>query len=576
MTETQVADRFSKFPDQGKAYINQEQYNLNHMLNGFIVFKLVPAFDADIIRRMDAVSRSGTPLGTIKVWDGDTRPLAVPFEKLEAHYESLSRVSGVTESMVLEYVCKKFSNDRFIEEVRSPTDENIMRFLPRRVYAGTLELNDAPAVILNVAAATAMRSQRQYSTVILGEPPLTYASPLVSSKSYLLPDPLRLAPLPSPNADFYCNVQFALRQTQKLVEHVYSKAAWDVDGVETPVDQEHKPVLALPGGATYKFDDTKLATRLNEWILRQCLFMLIISRFTGNTQVLAKFEGLPTDTGVMRLPLMSQASEFVNFLREVKKHPNVPSVTTKQHDGSLPSEIKEMPERFWMMIEALANGGLGHRKLVTILGAHGVSHKHRVVLKRKIMECIAECGNLQQPDDLGFVSHKILADLETAFLGVIGEVTFESIGLGWGSKRGLVCLKFPEKPGGRSTEQMFMEFHDFLIDYLKEHKQLAFACGYESFQDAGGNTHLRSRFSHREFSLLDTEHFLCKIWLAILHSHASRNIAENKSVSVAHCQPLCEPGEWEEHLSPFMVAMWDTFVAIHEQHPYPSQYMYNV
>ena len=578
LTDAQVQARFARFPDQGKAYLRQEEYNLNHMLNGFITFKLVPAFDENIIRKMDAASRNRTPLDTIKVWDGDTRPLTIPFEKLKEHCTSLERLSCVTESMVLDYVCTKYDNARFTKEMRTPTDENLMRFLPPRVYAGSLELNDAAAVVLNVAAANAMRSQRQYSTVLLGQPPLMYASPLVSSKSYLLPDPLRLAPLPSPNADFDCNVQFALCQTKKLVEHVYSKETWDVDGVGILVDPELKPELVMVGGATYKFDDTKLASCVNEWILRQCLFMIIICRFTGNTQVLAKYDGLATDAGVMHLPLTSQAHHFVNFLREVKKHPNVPSVTTKQHDGSLPDEIKETSERFWMLIEALANGGSGHRKLFKILGAHGVSNKHRVAMKRKIMECIAECGDLQQPDDLGFVSHKVLADLETAFLGVVGEVTLDSIDLGWGSKRGLDCLKFPELPGGNSTEERLMAFHDFLIGYLKqqEHEQLANACGYEIFLDSNGNRQIRSRFSHREFSLADTEHFLCKIWLAILHSHASRNIAANKKVSVAHCQPLCEPGEWEEHLTPYAVEMWNSFVTICSRYPYPSQYLYSV
>ena len=59
----------------------------------------------------------------------------------------------------------------------------------------------------------------------------------------------------------------------------------------------------------------------------------------------------------------------------------------------------------------------------------------------------------------------------------------------------------------------------------------------------------------------DSEHILCKIWLCVMHSHSSRNYAEEKQVSNGHCHPL--PGgkrAGDELLRPIMLAIWESFV----------------
>ena len=83
------------------------------------------------------------------------------------------------------------------------------------------------------------------------------------------------------------------------------------------------------------------------------------------------------------------------------------------------------------------------------------------------------------------------------------------------------------------------------------------------------------------FLLVDSEHFLCKIWLAIIHAHASRNVSESKKYHKAHCYPLADQGEWEAEISPMVQQMWSAYVQCAErleegcgEYPvYPRRYL---
>jgi hypothetical protein len=139
--------------------------------------------------------------------------------------------------------------------------------------------------------------------------------------------------------------------------------------------------------------------------------------------------------------------------------------------------------------------------------------------------------------------------------------------LGYGSSQGIDCLDLPEQEEMGNIERTIF-YHDWLEKYFKDpqHQLLTTACGYEVV-----NNVLRSIWSGRLFSLLDTEHFLCKIWLAVIHSHACRNISEDKSVTAGHCYPLCEPGEWEADLQRHMVPLFNAFLNCKNagEHSYP-------
>jgi hypothetical protein len=80
-----------------------------------------------------------------------------------------------------------------------------------------------------------------------------------------------------------------------------------------------------------------------------------------------------------------------------------------------------------------------------------------------------------------------------------------------------------------------------------------------------------SLYSGRHYSMDDTEHILCKIWLTVIHAHQSRNLSKAKAQHNNHTWPLPTVYPWEHHLSPLMVLIWDTFKIVRKDHPYPEQ-----
>ena len=70
---------------------------------------------------------------------------------------------------------------------------------------------------------------------------------------------------------------------------------------------------------------------------------------------------------------------------------------------------------------------------------------------------------------------------------------------------------------------------------------------------------IRSLHGWRPFGRSDAEHWLCKLWLAVVHSHQSRNLSKVKKVFKEHCYPLCIPGEWEPTIAPVMNEIWDAY-----------------
>jgi hypothetical protein len=219
-----------------------------------------------------------------------------------------------------------------------------------------------------------------------------------------------------------------------------------------------------------------------------------------------------------------------------------------------------------MFLEALATSPDGCKKVAASLLSGG-GEKRRGAAAEWLAKAIAACGDIQDIKEVAFVTQKILGDLETIFIGLIGPTTAADLILGYGSSQGIDCLDLPEQEEMGNIERTIF-YHDWLEKYIKDpqHQLLTTACGYEVV-----NNVLRSIWSGRMFSLLDTEHFLCKIWLAVIHSHACRNISEDKSVTAGHCYPLCEPGEWEADLQHHMVPLFNAFLNCKNagEHSYP-------
>ena len=435
------------------------------------------------------------------IWEHDIRPLIARYETIantlsNSGGREIKHVTDVTHYDIMDFIEKHMRREDFTREIKTPYDENLQHFVPPHVYANSISKEDSCAIIMHVSAAGMMRFDRTHSVSAHKKTGKPMATPLVAGESGLLPDPLRLAPLPFPNGDHDCIVQFNVSQAKKLVDHVYSQTAIEIDGRQVVVVPEHKPVTG--GKAALVWNDD-VVSEVNQYIMSQILFMLIVSRFTGATQVLSKYSNNTTGPS-LHLPVMSEWQDFVSFLFAVESTSEINSVISKQHKHSLPEKTHKT-DHLAMLIQSLATSDKGCKQLGKYFAAQGMGRRKRRGLVQWLVNCIAHCGDIQGDlSKLGFVSHKIVADLETVFLGLVGPVTIDSVFFGWGSLQGIECLNLPGLEDASLIERV-EHFHEFLLDYLPKHHLLATACGWEREVVDGM---LCSIWSGRVFSLTDT------------------------------------------------------------------------
>ena len=131
------------------------------------------------------------------------------------------------------------------------------------------------------------------------------------------------------------------------------------------------------------------------------------------------------------------------------------------------------------------------------------------------------------------------------------------IQLGWGSRNGLECINLGEF-SNNNMEDRFKLFQWTLLDFYKDPdtpQDVLMASGWRK----GKDRRVFSCWCEREYAEMDSEHILCKVWLAILHSNPCRNISKAPRLSTKHSYPLFDVDEWQEDLTQQMRDITDAF-----------------
>ena len=159
---------------------------------------------------------------------------------------------------------------------------------------------------------------------------------------------------------------------------------------------------------------------------------------------------------------------------------------------------------------------------------------------------------LQSGKSLSFIAHHVIADLESVFPEFAGEITYDSIGFGSGSLFGLHCLARSSKKRGPKAK--FEYLHEELsAKMLKLDPIVLEILGWKLDEELG---RVVSIVTGRAFSMTDTEHICCKVYVCIANSHPSRTISDTPRCSSGYCWPLPDNHGWaEQHEKFFRVVL---------------------
>ena len=540
LTKHEVMARF----EQMTGYFQNEKLNMTHMYEKFYQYTFLPVFKAEHLRLMDRVRRGQQVMKDVVVMENDETKICVP-EKRALLYCSQwvenTEVADINSSYLLRCIGDTYSDSEFANVLRS--DNTTIR-----KYKGCFSVRDLAVVAMYVQSAAAMRALRMNVTSALPGQPGTI-SPLIGDYSDLLPNAMCLHPLPFANKDLDVACQFALSQMRFLCD--------SLDHVSREGEVEGKAINTVTEG------------RYDPEIVCQCLFLAILNRFTGNVPVLQRYKNrfIPK----MNLPHLEDSVNFVAFVRTQKGN----SFISQQHSGSIPNEFKRNKIAMCQFITNLAESDLGIKLLRQRIQA---CMKTQLNIPRRwlvdwLMECMIISGDFQGDcKGLGFLADKVAGDVEAFFPGRIKWSPNESVHLGWGSNEGLDCVNddcLDNTAKGDKVEKL-AQVHAALVKHYTDTKtspHLITASGWELL-----NGRVVSCWKQREYSILDTEHLLCKLWVTVLRSNACRNISDQPNPSAGHCHPLPNSEMYDDKLKPMMKAILDAFIEETRTHPLERVY----
>lgn len=383
---------------------------------------------------------------------------------------------------------------------------------------------------------------------------------------------------------------FRVHHTWKMEKWKMEKTEWQprlTRNKDAKEEVYHPPTLI-------RLDGTPC--HLTIGMIGDMLFMSLASELTGNTMVMDLFaewkeskSGTRHDTVLgsanttVPLPNEESIAEFSHWLSAwCGGYQNkMTSVVSKQKLKTLPQSVIKTPATFanFLFRAAVAfvqpNAGMNAESRSTQSGlvyrclqnmqCDPETSRHKLVVA--VAETAANAGNVNVSEKLFFLSHLVVANLES-FLGhFAGEVTIDSVFLGYGGKEGLDLLNLPSrwlnsgKTLKKKRKQRLNALHDLLVKYFtaaRDGVRTAVGLGVKKKQLFWIGT-------GRTYSLTDTEHFCCKEYIISIHARPSRTISAAMRVWNSHSHPRPVPKEWDKALMERGKAKWKAFVELPEK-----------
>jgi hypothetical protein len=554
-TSSQVKDTFAFLNN----YYDSERINCTYLCEQFLQYKFSPVFNAQQIRRLVSMRKNKESLRHICINQNDNRSLTVSQNEL-FRYMSLKDAhhSDVTSSVMRSYLCSMIVRTAENSQEAGFLEALSQGFTRKRSrYANYFSVHQIAVICFHIQAAAAMRFLRRNVSNSRNKKGDTYITPLLGDDSDLLPDPLRLYALPCVNPDLDPVTQFAIAQMKSLFHH-----------------------YAFPGNSFPLTNDYFINTCLSlqhtscQEFLCDCLFACTINRFTGAIHLLSQYQN--SEVSGMHLPHVNDWKNFILFLDKLHGLSSMPSIFSQQHFRTIPKQIRSNNQSLTAFITNLGSSEKGFPLLLRRMKNSrktGLWPTHEELFSW-LFDCLRICGEFPAESSIKFLTMKIIGDVEALFPCFVRRSMNDEVILGWGSQNGLDCvniLQDNEKPFPFThNQEKFVAFHIKLIDFY--HSK-----GENLLQGTGWKIHegtIVSCVNHRPFSFLDSEHILCKVWLAVIQSQSCRNLSKNPHLFLLHCYPLCDEASWLSELKPIMQSILDRFRQLKEEQPTDANFQY--
>lgn len=296
-------------------------------------------------------------------------------------------------------------------------------------------------------------------------------------------------------------------------------------------------------------DTSQPFTRSSMPVNTNLFFMSILNRFTGRPGVYKAWrssmngegdEVSPVTTSgspllkLLRskqtlLPRICECSSFVSFIDNKRIHS---SLFNSQHISAVPSDMKRHIDVFCDVVMAVSstcghclqrmqNKKTNRAECVDILTAFliDILDKNRPHVHDR-MSC--------QPK-LAFLAHQVISDLEEVYDSPFGDVTADSVVIGYGGGQGLaicrdLCVADKASTGAkRASEREFLKsLETIIVGELSRTDEVGVQTRRMMGLKLNKSLEVCVSLNNRPLRANDIEHFMCKVYIGVAKTISSR------------------------------------------------------
>ena len=457
--------------------------------------------------------------------------------------------SWISTEVLVSYICG-LPKDRFDRVVGVVAGEDT--YQKHRFTIPSVRSMLSLLMVVMIASAARANPERSVGRRRKDEkaPENLYVVPLCCPMADKIPDAHRLSGMPLPNSDWDLVNTFFVANARQYIRTMDAGLNHFVDG---------------DGDRYESYTGLSLDNNLHREIVKNLLLVSAVLRTTGDIPHLALFGKFASQNCTaeqkkycgLDLPVTETLDLFISFLQAFPQK-TYSTFLSAQHSGLLPSSFRQK-ERGVRLEKGLENyiGFLGNlTKAMPRIDSFLAKAEDmtRELFVEVLTKEIGACSLTEVTGDTKWLAHRILADVEMVLLDVFGPVELGSIGFGFGSEFGVEVLY--EIILQNTFEGRLGEIHLAVEEEMKVLPQDdIFWLGWK--RDRHGN--VLSRITGRRFSLTDTEHMLCKVYICALKVHPSRNDSETKAAAPSYIWPTHDTYAWAEPVLRLFDEMWNRF-----------------
>ena len=264
-------------------------------------------------------------------------------------------------------------------------------------------------------------------------------------------------------------------------------------------------------------------------------FQAIVNRLMGRPNIYCVYKKMHPSLTTSFIPCRKEIGSFLDF---VIANNALPKLFSSQHFDAIPRDVKTLPHVFRSVVEELSRTS---HQVLSQMTTHSES-RHQAV--RKLSAYLSSVFDnhktlvterKRSTTKSEFLAHQIICDLEEVYVDPFGQITEESVMVGYGGKQGLrVCAAATDIPDKLPLTTLCQS----VAECLRNDDRMCCLWRRITGTELDDRGNLIVALNGRLFSCVDIEHIMCKVYVGISKTISTRSTSRHPVASKPGLFPL--------------------------------------